>query len=89
MQIKEGNEWKAAFKTSEGLFEPQVMFFGLCNSPATFQGMMTEILWRMGLYDMGVCVYMDDLLVASRGDPFNPEVISQHRVVIHNVTIKI
>jgi hypothetical protein len=36
VRIKEGDEWKAAFKTSEGLFEPTVMFFGLTNSPATF-----------------------------------------------------
>ena len=36
MRIKEGNEWKAAFMTPEGLFEPTVMFFGLTNSPATF-----------------------------------------------------
>ena len=41
--IKEGNEWKAAFLTSEGLFEPTVMFFGLTNSPATFQTMMNAI----------------------------------------------
>ncbi len=34
IRIKEGNEWKAAFKTPKGLFEPQVMFFGLMNSPA-------------------------------------------------------
>jgi len=35
--IKEGDEWKAAFLTNKGLFEPQVMYFGLCNSPGTFQ----------------------------------------------------
>jgi len=34
--IKEGDEWKAAFRTNRGLFEPLVMFFGLTNSPATF-----------------------------------------------------
>ena len=43
MWIKEGDKWKAAFKTSEGLFKPTVMFFGLTNSPATFQMMMDEI----------------------------------------------
>ena len=36
MHIQEGDEWKAAFWTNRGLFEPLVMFFGLTNSPATF-----------------------------------------------------
>src|SRR5882757_3612264 len=43
VRIKEGDEWKAAFHTNRGLFEPLVMFFGLTNSPATFQTMMNEI----------------------------------------------
>ena len=29
--IKEGNKWKAAFLTNKRLFEPQVMYFRLCN----------------------------------------------------------
>src|SRR6266404_5345666 len=33
IRIKEGDEWKAAFLTPEGLFEPTVMFFRLTNSP--------------------------------------------------------
>ena len=41
--IKDGDQWKAAFKTSRGLFEPMVMFFGMCNSSATFQKMMDKI----------------------------------------------
>ena len=36
IQIKEGDEWKAAFLMNKRLFEPQVMYFGLCNSPGTF-----------------------------------------------------
>src|SRR5258707_10543024 len=44
VQIKEGDEWKAVFRTNRGLFEPTIMFFGLCNSPATFQMMMNNIL---------------------------------------------
>ena len=36
VRIKEGDEWKVVFLTSEGSFEPMVMFFGLTNSPATF-----------------------------------------------------
>ncbi len=43
VQIREGNEEKAAFRTNRGLFEPTVMFFRLTNSPATFQWMMNDI----------------------------------------------
>ena len=42
--IHVGDEWKAAFKTCRGLFEPKVMFFGLNNSPTSFQRFMHMIL---------------------------------------------
>ena len=62
MQIKEGDKWKAAFQMNRGLFKPLVMFFGLTNSPATFQTMMNDIF--KGLINKGyVAVYMDDILV--------------------------
>ena len=43
IQIQKGDEWKVTFKTNKGLFEPTVMFFGMCNSPAMFQSMMDKI----------------------------------------------
>ena len=46
IQIKKEDRWKAAFSTPFGLYEPTVMFFGMCNSPATFQRMMNHILWN-------------------------------------------
>ena len=50
IRIKEGDEWKAAFLTHKGLFEPTVMFFRLTNSPATFQMMMNTIFhWEVAL----------------------------------------
>ena len=41
--IKNGDQWKAAFKTNKGLFKPTVMFFDLTNSSATFQTMMDKL----------------------------------------------
>ena len=62
MRIKEGDEWKAAFTMPEGLFEPTVMFFGLTNSPATFQAMMNELL-RDLINIEKVASFIDDVIV--------------------------
>ena len=62
IRIKEGDEEKAAFITSEGLFKLTVMFYGLMNSLATFQTMMNAIL-RLVIVEEKVQVYMDDILV--------------------------
>ena len=51
-----------AFKTNEGLFEPTVMFFGMCNSPAMFQAMMDNIFVTM-IEGKLVIVYMDNILI--------------------------
>jgi len=42
--VDETYEWKGAFMTHMGSFKPTVIFFGMTNSPATFQVMMNEIL---------------------------------------------
>ncbi|GLB43850.1 putative chromo (CHRromatin Organisation MOdifier) domain containing protein [Lyophyllum shimeji] len=65
VRIKEGDEWKAAFRTNRGLFEPLVMFFGLTNSPATFQTMMNDI-FRDLIAQRVVCVYLDDILIYTK-----------------------
>ncbi|GLB45151.1 putative retrotransposable element tf2 155 kda protein type 1-like [Lyophyllum shimeji] len=65
VHIKEGDEWKAAFRTNRGLFEPLVMFFGLTNSPATFQTMMNDI-FRDLIAQGVVCVYLDDILIYTK-----------------------
>ena len=64
--IKEGDEWKAAFKTPLGLFEPTVMTFGLCNTPATFQTFMNNIFEDM-INAGHVVVYLDDILIFAEG----------------------
>jgi hypothetical protein len=77
VRIKEGDEWKAAFRRNHGLFEPLVMFFGLTNSPATFQTMMDEIF--EGLISEGVVVvYLDDILIFT-------ETLEEHRAITRRV----
>jgi hypothetical protein len=70
IRIKEGDEHKAAFKTRHGLFEPTVMYFGLCNSPATFQAFMNDIyrptIAKHDLLGMAIRVYMDDITIATK-----------------------
>jgi len=62
IRIKKGDEWKAAFKTNRGLFEPTVMCFGMCNCPATFQAMMDSIFNDL-IGGSIIIVYMDDMFI--------------------------
>jgi hypothetical protein len=64
VHIREGDEWKATFITSQGLFEPPVMYFGMCNAPATFQWMM-DVLFQKVLMSGRVFVYIDNVLITS------------------------
>ena len=65
VHIKEGDEWKATFRTNRGLFKPLVMFFGLTNSPATFQTMMNNI-FRDLIAKGVVCMYLDNILIFTK-----------------------
>jgi len=74
IRIKEGDEWKAAFTTPEESFEPTVMFFGLTNSPATFQAMMNELL--RDLTNTGkVALFIDDVIVGTETEEEHDELV--------------
>jgi hypothetical protein len=82
IRIKDGDQWKAAFKTNRGLFEPTVMFFGLTNSPATFQTMMDAIFHNeIALGD--VIIYMDDILIATNGS------LERHKAKVAHILQKL
>lgn len=71
VRLKQGDEWKAAFRTQAGHFEPTVMTFGLTNAPATFQHMMNDIFKDLiGVY---VIIYLDDLLIFSEDESQHDE----------------
>ena len=63
--IKDGDQWKAAFKTNLRLYEPTVMFFGLCNSPSTFQAMMNDTL-NNEIKEGFWIVYIDDIFIFAK-----------------------
>jgi len=65
VQIKEGDKWKATFLTNKGLFEPQVIYFGLYNSSRTFQRMMNSIFQEL-LHKGVLANYMDDFVILAK-----------------------
>jgi hypothetical protein len=66
LRIKEGDEWKTAFRTRFGLFEWLVTPFGLTGAPAAFQRYINEVLREF--LDIFCSAYMDDVLIWSDGD---------------------
>ena len=64
IRIREGDEWKTAFRTRYGLFKCLVMPFGLTNAPASFQKMINHVLREY--IDNFVIVYLDDILIFSK-----------------------
>ncbi len=66
MRIREGDEWKTAFRTRYGHFKYQVMPFGLTNAPATFQGYINKILAEK--LDVFVIVYLNDILIYTESE---------------------
>jgi hypothetical protein len=69
IHIRKGDEHKAAFKTQRGLFKPTAMYFGLCNSPATFQAFMNDIyhptIAKHDVRNTAIWIYMDDIAIAT------------------------
>ena len=76
VRIKEGDDWKVAFTIPERSFEPTVMFFGLTNSPVTFQAMMNELL--RDLINTGkVAVFIDDVIVGTETEEGHDELVAE------------
>ena len=64
IRMKEGEEWKMAFKTRQRYYEYQVIPFGLTNILASFQELINDTLREY--LDIFVLAYLDDILIFFR-----------------------
>ena len=77
------------FMISKGSFKPMVMFFGLTNSPVTFQAMINKLL--RDLINMGkVAVFIDDMIVETEEEEGHDELVAEviKRLEENNLYIK-
>ena len=76
VQIKEGNKWKMAFTTPEGLFKTMVIFFGLTNSLVTFQTMMNELF--RDLINIGkIVAFIDNVIVETETEKGHDKLVAE------------
>jgi len=89
MRIKEEDEWKGAFTIHVRFFEPTVMFFGITNSPATFQAMINKILRDM-INEEKVAAFVDDVLVGTETEEGHDEIVEEvlRRLEENNLYVK-
>ena len=57
-------------------YEPVVMYFGLMNSPATFQTMMNK-LFRDMINEGKVIIYIDDILIYTKEEKEHDEIVKE------------
>ena len=64
--MEECSQEKTAFITHQGLYEFNVMPFGVMNAPAVFQRLMQRILMSLKASEEFVSVYLDDIIIFSK-----------------------
>jgi len=86
--IKPGDKWKAAFCTNRGLFKPLMMFFGMTNSPTTFQTMMNKVFQTIIAKGI-IVVSLDDILIFTKTEEEHEraiqrvlEILAEHKLFL-------
>ena len=89
VRIKEEDEWKVAFTTHIESYKPVVMFLGMTNLPATFQGIMNKIL-RDIINEGKVVAFEDDVLIGTETEEKHNEIVEEvlRRLEENNLYVK-
>jgi len=89
VRIKEGNEWKAVFIIHIGAYKPTVMYFGLTNSPATFQMMMNDLFQDI-INQGNTETFINDIIVATDTEEGHDELVEEvlRRLEENNLFVK-
>jgi len=76
VRIKKGDKWKVTFTMPEESFKPTVMFFGLMNSPATFQTIINKLL--RDLINTGkVAIFINDVIVETETEEGHDDIVAE------------
>ena len=76
VRIKEEDEWKTVFTMYIRAYKLIVMYFGLTNSPATFQTMMNN-LFRDLINQGDTVTFINDILVATGTEEGHDELVEE------------
>ena len=80
VEMEEEDKAKTAFCTKYGLFQFNVMPFGLCNAPGTFERLMETVL--RGMQWERAVLYLDDIIIFS-------ETIEDHMQRVEEILIRL
>ena len=88
VQMAEEDKPKTAFSTKYGLYQFNVMPFGLCNAPGTFERLMETVL--RGMQWERAVLYLDDIIIFSRDVQEHMERLKEifQRLKTANLTLK-
>lgn len=89
IRVREGDEWKTAFRSRYGHYEYRVMPFGVVNGPATFQGYINSAL--RDYLDLFCIAYLDDILIYSENAKTHTQDVRRvlERLLKHGLFVKL
>ena len=87
IRIKEGDEWKTAFRTHYSHYEYLVILFRLTNAPATFQSYINNVLRKY--LDNFIIVYLDDIIIYSKTKKEHVKQVTEVFQILQNANLKI